>query len=280
MIIEQGSIQALKDKHLKITWNLISFCNFHCPYCLDLNSPRMINYQSEDEVNFAISNLLELPFNSFEFYLLGGEPTLYPHLEMIVNKLLNDVRVKRVYIMTNGSNDVELPNNERLFVVTSVHPLSVDKIRTWNKPRTFYNLLAYPKAFDLVKKIFSERRIDEITVVRKPPTFENIFEYTNEQPHQLYHGTWKFNSGIEEKQPRYSLMEFNQEKYLNFQDMYCFNNSLNIQSDGRFRYTCYDSTLSNYSIFKDKIQYHPEMKKCRFHFCNCAVRLNMLKIRD
>lgn len=220
-IVQQGSIDALKNKHIKITWNLISFCNFHCPYCLDKNSKRNIYYQTEDQVKFAIDNLLSMPFNSFEFYLLGGEPTLYPHLDLVINLLLKSNKVKRIYIMTNGSNNFSPPSDSRLITIVSVHPLSITKIQNWNNSNTYYNLLAYPKVFDLVKKIYDMYKIDEITVVRKPPNFEYIYNYTDDQkrwilendqnqikPTQLYHGKWKYKSGEEEIQPKYFLKVF------------------------------------------------------------------------
>ena len=293
IIDEQGSFGALKDRHLKISWNLIDFCNFKCPYCLNINSKKNIHYEKEDKVIFAVNNLLSLNFNSFEFYLLGGEPTLYPHLDLVIKLLLEDSRVKRIYLMTNGSSLVEKINDERLMTIVSVHPTSVNQIRTWNDENTFYNLLAYPPMFEKVKQIFGIIRVDEITVVRKPPKFENIFDYSEDQkewivandpnnikPKQLYCGTWKFSNSEVVEQPKYSFMEFNQEKYLSFQDMYCLNNSLNILSNGYFKYTCYNSELSKYSIFEQEIKYKPKIIRCKSKFCNCAGRLNIMKIRD
>ena len=85
MIVQQGSIKALEEKNLKISWNLIGFCNFHCPYCLNMNSKTILYFVSEKEIQYAVNNLLNLNFNTFEVYLLGGEPTLFPNFNFLVN---------------------------------------------------------------------------------------------------------------------------------------------------------------------------------------------------
>lgn len=294
VIIQQGSIEALIQKHLKITWNIIGFCNFRCPYCLDMNGKKTINIVSEKKIQYAINNIFSLNYNSYEFFLLGGEPTLFPKIIFLISELLKCDKVKRIYVMTNGSNDIfKKILDPRLMIIVSLHPLSISQLQIQKRENVFFNLLAYPKTFPVVQEIFNKYPVDEITVVRKPPDFVNIFEYSDFQkdwviqndpnkikPQNLFHGIWRFEDGTEIEQPKYSMMEFNQKKYLNFQDMYCMNNALNIQPDGYYKYACYDSKLSRYSIFEKPIIYQPNILKCKYHFCNCAGRLNVLKFRD
>lgn len=293
MIVQQGSLDALNDKHLKITWNIISFCNFKCPYCLNMNSKRSMQFLRQYDLHKACENIFRLDYNSFEIYLLGGEPTLFPELKYLLSCLLEDERVKRIYIITNGSTRLDYIVDDRIKILVSVHPLSEDKIVIPEGENTYFNLLAYPKVIDDVRRIFETRKIDEITVVRRPPLFERPFEYSEwdkewilkNDPNrikeqQLYLGTWEFDDGTVEKQPPYSYIEFNYEKYLRFEGMYCMNNSLNIDSDGYWRYACYDTKLSETTVFEAPIQYKPYFKRCEYQYCHCAGRLNIIKLRD
>ena len=66
---------------------LTSYCNLHCPYCFANN---MI--QNEKEKNITINqftNILNWLNNSNDFHdrigLIGGEPTLHPQINEILN---------------------------------------------------------------------------------------------------------------------------------------------------------------------------------------------------
>ena len=293
MIIQQGSLDALKKKHLKVTWNLLNICNFKCPYCLDMHTPRSVYLFSELQLRSGILNIFELNYDSFEIYLLGGEPTLYYRLKHIVKELLLEERVKRIYLLTNGSFDVDFSHDDRVKVCVSVHPLSVDQIKIKKRDNVYFNLIAYPKVIERVREIYDQMEIDEITVVRKPPLFERPFEYADhdiewilENDHnrikdlQMYQSEWIFKDGTVEKQPKYSYLELNYQKYLRFYGMYCLNNALYINSEGYWRYACYDTKLSETTIFEAPIEYEPYFKVCNYEYCHCAGRLNIIKLRD
>lgn len=77
-------------------------CNLRCPYCfaeefVNKNPKEMSMDDFDTALNFALSSGCDERIG-----LIGGEPTLHSHFKEILIRLINDNRVKKVTIFTNG----------------------------------------------------------------------------------------------------------------------------------------------------------------------------------
>lgn len=89
-----------------------TYCTMRCKGCASLIS----FYESRSNQNVReIIDALERLFENVNIILrvniLGGEPFLYPDLDKLVEYLNGQERVRKVYIMTNGT---VVPNNPKL----------------------------------------------------------------------------------------------------------------------------------------------------------------------
>jgi organic radical activating enzyme len=126
------------NKFLNIHWIINTICNYKCEYC----------YAREDEENWnKLSNkkIIELVLDNlrnmteyFNITILGGEPTLHPHINYILEQLNDIPNLKNIYLITNGSKKVI--NVEKLQLNVTYHPSQIkydDFIQTLDKS---YNL--------------------------------------------------------------------------------------------------------------------------------------------
>lgn len=100
-------------------------CTMKCIDCSNLMQyfEKPVNY-SKDEINTSIDNLLNISDEIFEFRIIGGEPFVNKEVHQIIQKLIDEPKVERIVIYTNGNIiprehqlDV-LKNNKVLFNIT------------------------------------------------------------------------------------------------------------------------------------------------------------------
>jgi len=102
-IIRAGSNKGwVENKHI-VMLNLLDNCNFRCSYCI--NKQQQSRVLSKENLEVLISGLAELKRDAFVFPLAGGEPTIYPHLEKLIEGIDKKIncKSKRIIFSTNGS---------------------------------------------------------------------------------------------------------------------------------------------------------------------------------
>ena len=110
-----------------VTWECTNVCNFSCSYCWpDLHSGTH-RWPNEEKTSKLVNYLKNFSDNKIiTLDIMGGEPTLWPHLEDFCN---NVGSFCKVYFSTNGSrtarywNNFNAPLNELYF---SFHPEQSD----------------------------------------------------------------------------------------------------------------------------------------------------------
>jgi len=98
-ILEAGEVGNIVSFH----WNVIDKCQFNCTYCYatDFNKNDFFTKNKYHEsYRFVLYKLQHMDFD-FEVDLLGGEPTLHPHLPEIVGALEALPHCKRINLYTN-----------------------------------------------------------------------------------------------------------------------------------------------------------------------------------
>ncbi len=120
-------------------WTLTDFCNFKCHYCPtqlhsgDFARGVKAGFPTNDEINTFIDRLIQRHLRGRELYMVisGGEPTLHPMFETIIERL---APYGFICVNTNGSRPFEWWSNLRVLpqqVTISLHPefTKIDKVK-------------------------------------------------------------------------------------------------------------------------------------------------------
>lgn len=198
-IIRQGNKLELDPDSdtLYVHWQITSFCNWRCSYCLaaknDSRSKKIMPDMSQIET--AIDNLAAANRTHYRVALLGGEPTTHPLLIKLILCLWARLgkRLELVRITTNGSfSDSQLDALRQIgrfmtiCIDVSVHVefASMERIkylinRISAHTRLGFDVMLHPVYFDKVKGIVDELiklRGDQpfslrVSMIRRPPDF-------------------------------------------------------------------------------------------------------------
>jgi radical SAM protein with 4Fe4S-binding SPASM domain len=87
------------DRLLSMEIEFSRICNFRCTYCYVEEETEKVNELSRDEIKDAILQAKEL--GARKIILLGGEPSIYPHLAEMINFL--DREGLEIEMFTNGA---------------------------------------------------------------------------------------------------------------------------------------------------------------------------------
>ncbi|RKO65225.1 radical SAM protein [Campylobacter sp. P255] len=114
-------------------------CNFDCVYCeLQAAKPleRALIYPEVQDIIHEVQKALESNVQ-FDFLTLtaNGEPSLYPHLEKLVNELKKIKQDKKLLILSNGSGVLN-PNSFNALLGIDVVKFSLDSAIE----KTFYRI--------------------------------------------------------------------------------------------------------------------------------------------
>jgi len=93
-------------KVVKIEWNMGKRCNFNCSYCDEWTHDNSSPHMSFEVAKRTIDKIIDkLPGRKFKMNLTGGEPTVNPEFERILDYMYeNGVHVG---VTTNGSRTFE-----------------------------------------------------------------------------------------------------------------------------------------------------------------------------
>lgn len=123
MQIENKNLNE-SNELIKIDWNILTICNFKCSYCYARKSEQWNRILNDKQIDHII-NVIKNSKHNFQISLMGGEPSLFPKLNILLEKL-NLLNVKRVVIYTNGIKALNVKNTN---IYISYHPKeAIDEI--------------------------------------------------------------------------------------------------------------------------------------------------------
>lgn len=157
---------------LSVYWTLTDFCNFRCNYCPtslhsgDFKSGRKPGYPTDDEIRTFLDRLINVHAKEkfLQVCISGGEPTLHPMYEEIVDTLHPHGIVETV---TNGSRSIDwwkqlihLPDK----ITMSLHAgwTKIDKINELgeflldNNVYVGYNMMCDPGNWESVQAMYQQ----------------------------------------------------------------------------------------------------------------------------
>ena len=294
----QHHIQQDPD-HINVHWDSLTICQLNCSYCYARNEygKEWGKISSKKIIDGVIEALRRssLPFN---LGLLGGEPTLGPHYNYILDQLLTIKNFQFVYVVTNGEKDFSTHKDyDKLAFLFSYHPADcTDRDRFVNNMKLMLSrgykvkvniMLHHDKnLWPKIKEMFEICK--DIPGLKIHPHFlygNSITKLFNYRPE-----FWKYFSFLEdyEKDLMYDNDVFNdyqvfRDKLTNFKGWSCYNNNYEIDVRGNVVKFCLEKSddvnlLSNPDFFKNITKTQPMI--CPHSACNCDGLLKQLKIKN
>ena len=286
-------------QRLYIHWDITTRCNFCCPYCYAKQ-----DYQDEwqrtdtwSQQQLVISAIKAAKLPIF-IGLLGGEPTLHPRFNTIVDSVLDACwhKQSRLYITTNGSIKKlqTIPFNSKVRILMSLHPGQEYLDPGFQK---FFNNLEcmISKGF----KIRVNLMLDPTFMGRSLDIYNVLKRYSVEiHPHFIYKSQlenaslvgYNFDAlkMLSDAAPEYLYDDMPMNDFeifsrgLNrFKGWQCWNNNYEITWDGRVQNLCAkkEVDLASDPLFFHRITTISPMQ-CPYDECVCDGLLKTMKARS
>jgi organic radical activating enzyme len=196
-------IKIFNDQNrFTIDWTLNTLCTYHCSYCPPSlhKGSNILKSKNEDPniIRLFLENLRsQLHGRSVHIYINGGEPTISPSLETILN--FCEESNWCAYVNTNGSRSLDWWKEyaHKIYKVTiSYHPETVIDEEIFEKVEfisTKTNVgvftLMYPPLWDKAKNAYERFKLMDRVTISPSRVFKReiigsndvSYDYTNEQ---------------------------------------------------------------------------------------------------
>ena len=112
-ILRSGGQECFHDLPLLVSWYLTGRCNYRCSYCFIYGegrpSPTITPFSTLEQIKTAANNVASLNRPLYMLQLIGGEPTIHPHIADIISTFHEKLgeRLDSVQIVTNGSRNAD-----------------------------------------------------------------------------------------------------------------------------------------------------------------------------
>jgi len=298
-----------KIQRLYVHWDVSTQCNFKCSYCYAISEykDRWGKIDLWAHQRLVIRNLANATLPLF-LGLLGGEPTIHPHYDEMVDlchKAISKHKDGRLYITTNGSKPSEWFEKHKFYENTyflwSVHfeyedhygkdfELILNNIKIMKNKgfRNKVNVMLHPnkKMWPKIHKLVDALELIDVEI-------HPHFLYDNGNVHALHHYSPEFYDEFKrfENYPNYLVFEDNNNnkkiyndytifnnKMTSFTGWNCWNNNYEIDFKGVVHSVCFDGAndlVTNFNYFKNIKEIKP--KVCPHSTCNCDGLLKIYK---
>lgn len=269
---------------------LTSKCQLDCSYCC---SRRSLTYH--DTLRDSNGNLSQLNKEQIDIIfdaiskanyditlnLLGGEPTLHPLVNYVIDKSLNYDNIKIIELSTNGMTNLEkIHRNKKLRVIFTYHPSEVkNDLKFLNNVKLFKGA-DYDINIMLPRDLKFKEQVDKFIFKLKLYNIKNIipvYPYTdNFDINEEYTDIEKDAKYYIYNDKKYSLFDVYKLGLNKFKGWHCKNMSYIININGNIQ-QCSSKILGN--IYKNQdffIDINPH-QICEYDSCNYEGFMRSLK---
>ena len=292
----QGHAQQNQDL-LNVHWDIVTVCQLKCGYCYARNTygkdwGKISSRKTIDKVIESLSRST-LPFN---LGLLGGEPTLSPHYDYIVEKIQGLEKFNRVYLTTNGEKDLRKINTNVTGILFSYHPADctsnenfVSNVKyihsTGQKLKV--NILLHPNKRHWEKSLNMAKTIQNLGVKIHPHFVYAHWDRKLMRVHDCFFEYFKLfkelERDIEYNDDLFNDFEVYQHGLTKFKGWSCWNNNYEVDVHGNVVKFCKEENTETSDLTKD-LNYFNRIKStqamiCPHQECNCDGLLKLKKVR-
>lgn len=302
-----------------IDWTLNTLCTYHCSYCppsLHMGNNFFKSKKEDPEIIDRFLNNLaaEIKGRNVHMFINGGEPTISPVFEQIINFV--DSQGWCAYVSTNGSRSLDWWQEyaRKVYKITvSYHPETVVDEELFEKleyMKTQTNVgvfvLMYPPLWD--KCIAAYRRLEDMGITRgisrvfkrDSGQFSESYTYSDSQlawmeensrvifnndqskppPNDNYYGNTKIDYKNNEDIITENLdeVEFTNSRKNTFKGWTCYMGKEHIAIDGQgtvLQSTC--STAISLGTLENFTGLSPSFTVCRSDYCMCTLDVQIPK---
>lgn len=101
MLVKQGLLDLSGSSLLQIDWKILSACNYRCSYCFDQYKPTHEDICLKNILKTA-QKILDLQRSHYHFRFVGGEPSLFTHLQPLMRYIQDKDTNVFFEIISNG----------------------------------------------------------------------------------------------------------------------------------------------------------------------------------
>lgn len=285
-------------------WNITNWCNYDCYYCY-AKEIMVDSWQKDESISKykLVLKRLEHFDSPFEVDLLGGEPTLHPHLNEILTKLTSIKNCKKAEIFTNLSRPLsyfkklEKEIKSPIAISASFHaeyydPKFLEKILLLKnmeklKVRVTMVIIDKEEYWELSKKVLDKLIENDIgyslhllheTGFWKPNYSEEMMNhfkpYETKNQHSLYYIDYKYSDGTKEKITTLDVISKDLNRFNKFK---CDSRFFDIRFDGEIINTCTRKKINSIILKKEFMN---NIVTCPRHYCACESMLNCHKVKN
>lgn len=144
-----AGVENPEEVNVSFNWMLTDLCNYKCKYCFagyGHDATRPTSALKHPAVRYAwkdvLSRLSLKNISKFNIDLVGGEPTLHPDINIIINRILELPNINELFLTTNFAKQLnfytDLPSKNNFRIIVSYHSQyanekTVEKIIDLNK---------------------------------------------------------------------------------------------------------------------------------------------------
>jgi sulfatase maturation enzyme AslB (radical SAM superfamily) len=298
--IDNSPITSAGNKNYNLVsfdWSVIDLCNYNCSYCFagfdDIDKNKRSIFHKDKNIKHAYKSVLSklsLPrLPRYEVSLVGGEPTLHPHIDEIVTTLCKNDNCIDVSIITNTHKSIEYFEQlsrlslDKLTICSSIH-VEYHKDRDLEKYLHLKNINKikyqplvmlhdsesyYSKTVEILDFFISNNIEYSVTFIEDThnykPVYSDQFYRTFEHYLKLStNNTFEFYTG--NKMYEMSRESINTNGYKRFKGWKCRPMLWTIDVNGTFTNACTDES-PNY-ILSDLTSH----RTCPLSECTCDVK--------
>lgn len=122
-IIAIGDHTSPQRDVLSVLWAITKACQFSCSYCVYYKSPRGAEYSSREQLLRGARTLLRMGRPGYQITLYGGEPTLHPHFNDLLDFFVAAQAPVSLRMYTNGTRSTRF--YEEMVARTGRYPFLV-----------------------------------------------------------------------------------------------------------------------------------------------------------
>jgi len=232
-----------------ITWTLTDVCQLKCSYCFRKEEP-ILPFLLGKTI-YTINQLNELSkHKKIKIILTGGEPLLFPYFNLIEDNLNSNIDLD---LNTNGFLLGDDFNYDRYTMLSvSWHSEYFDGLikkipilKKLNEQKKLnVNVVYNQENLEIVKKIQKMCESENLSYALVLDLFENKkidIETKNDNNEKIYQLTYKGKTYMKNNHDLWYLAKKNKI----FQNSFCTNNFVSIETDFSVKYACYIKNIES-----------------------------------
>lgn len=234
MLLKTERVDKHKQDDIIIHCDILYICNYKCSYCYARANETFNQIATKNELDNIIKNLEKID-KRISISILGGEPSLHPHLEYFIDNLRKLKNLNRIIIITNGEKRLKESIVDKIDAVIVSYHTEYAELSKFLETVVYYsnkidvcvNAVYLRKYDELLESLYKKLKEHNIVFNMDLGHFKGkslktrisnwVNEYTKEIKRNSYYVRYYYEDSIKE----YVDIEMSLNNVRNFKGYYC-----------------------------------------------------------